>query len=326
MEEYGYKLGKTIGTGSYGIVYEALLEKQKIPVAVKIISKRKAVGEYLSRFLPREVQVMKALRHRNIINFYQAIETTSRVYLVLELAPQGDIIRRLKKLGPLQECQAGKWFSQLSRGMAYIHSKGIVHRDLKLENLLLDKKENIKISDFGFAKVAMMPSEGKRNIYSQANLCQTHCGSYAYACPEILMGQPYNPFLSDVWSMGVILYAFVTATMPFDDTNLRRLLRSMQDQVHFPEKSDISDDCKGLVWGMLRQAPRRITVLTVLRSPWVLKHLPERPEVELKALEAFCDPLNLEGESAPSPEQVNGTKSRPRSEPQLQGTGESCTQ
>ncbi|KAJ1137172.1 hypothetical protein NDU88_003585 [Pleurodeles waltl] len=171
MEEYGYKLGKTIGTGSYGIVYEALLEKQKIPVAVKIISKRKAVGEYLSRFLPREVQcpggqrywaavlavlsdvvcktiaadpkialldsldelsrrgeVMKALRHRNIINFYQAIETTSRVYLVLELAPQGDIIRRLKKLGPLQECQAGKWFSQLSRGMAYIHSKGIVHR------------------------------------------------------------------------------------------------------------------------------------------------------------------------------------------------------
>ncbi|KAJ1137167.1 hypothetical protein NDU88_003580 [Pleurodeles waltl] len=88
----------------------------------------------------------------------------------------------------------------------------------------------------------------------------------------------------------------------------------------------IEDGRDGLVWGMLRQAPRRITVLTVLRSPWVLKHLPERPEVELKALEAFCDPLNLEGESAPSPEQVNGTKSRPRSEPQLQGTGESCTQ
>ncbi|XP_078497481.1 testis-specific serine/threonine-protein kinase 4 [Lissotriton helveticus] len=270
---------------------------------------------------------MKALRHRNIINFYQAIETTSRVYLVLELAPQGDIIRRLKKLGPLQECQAGKWFSQLARGMAYIHSKGIVHRDLKLENLLLDKKENIKISDFGFAKVAMMPSEGTPNIYSQTNLCQTHCGSYAYACPEILMGQPYNPFLSDVWSMGVILYAFVTATMPFDDTNLRRLLRAMQDQVHFSDKSDISDDCKGLVWGMLRQAPRRITVLTVLRSPWVLKHLPERPEVELKALEAFCDPLNIEGSSSSSsPEQANGLKSRSHSEPQLQGTGETCAQ
>nr|WQM43603.1 testis-specific serine kinase 4 [Eurycea tynerensis] len=154
MEEYGYKIGKVIGTGSYGLVYEALLEKQKIQVAVKIISKKKAAGEYLNKFLPREVQVMKTLRHRHIINFYQAIETTSRVYLVLELAPSGDAVERLQKVGPLPECLAGKWFAQLARGMAYIHSKGIVHRDLKLENLLLDKKSNIKISDFGFAKVA----------------------------------------------------------------------------------------------------------------------------------------------------------------------------
>ncbi|XP_069490068.1 testis-specific serine/threonine-protein kinase 4 isoform X2 [Ambystoma mexicanum] len=269
-------------------------------------------------------RVMKALRHRHIINFYQAIETTSRVYLVLELAPRGDVIRRLKRKGAFQECLAGKWFSQLARGMAYIHSKGIVHRDLKLENLLLDKRDNIKISDFGFAKIANTPSEGNRNIYSQANLSTTHCGSYAYSCPELLMGQPYNPFLSDVWSMGVILYIFVTATLPFDDTNLRRLIRAMQEQVTFPQKIPITDECKTLVWGMLKQAPRRITVLAVLRSAWVQKYLPEKPEAELKALEAFCDPLNLDGTNSSKTDQATTCPSRIESQPKM--AGEVCPQ
>ncbi|XP_025863387.1 testis-specific serine/threonine-protein kinase 4 isoform X3 [Vulpes vulpes] len=194
-------------------------------------------------------QVMKVLRHKYLINFYQAIETTSRVYIILELAQGGDVLEWIQRYGACSEPLAGKWFSQMTLGIAYLHSKGIVHRDLKLENLLLDKRENVKISDFGFAK--MVPSNQRMHSspsYRQMNcfthLSQTYCGSFAYACPEILLGLPYNPFLSDTWSMGVILYTLVVARLPFDDTNLKKLLKETQKEVTFPSNYSISQECK----------------------------------------------------------------------------------
>uniref|UniRef100_H0VI04 non-specific serine/threonine protein kinase n=1 Tax=Cavia porcellus TaxID=10141 RepID=H0VI04_CAVPO len=259
LEEYNYKVGKVIGTGSYGTVYEAYHTKQKVMVAIKIISKKKASDDYLNKFLPRELQVMKILRHKYLISFYQAIETTSRVYIILELAQGGDVLEWIQRYGACSEPLAGKWFSQMTLGMAYLHSKGIVHRliitfsatgrDLKLENLLLDKQENVKISDFGFAKMVSSTQTGQSDghrgsIFS--HLSQTYCGSFAYSCPEILRGLPYNPFLSDTWSMGVILYTLMVAHLPFDDTNLKKLLRGTQKEVTFPPNYAISQECKGM--------------------------------------------------------------------------------
>nr|XP_020824360.1 testis-specific serine/threonine-protein kinase 4 isoform X2 [Phascolarctos cinereus] len=263
MEEYGYEIGRVIGNGSYGTVYEAYYIKRRVHVAVKVISKKKASEDYLTKFLPREIQVMKLLRHKYLINFYQAIETTSRVYMILELAQGGDVLDWIQRFGACSEHLAGKWFSQLTLGIAYLHSKGIVHRprltprpsaagrDLKLENMLLDKRENVKISDFGFSKMVSTdiqsqerPSQHLTACFSQ--LSRTYCGSFAYACPEILLGLPYNPFLSDIWSMGVILYTLVVARLPFDDTNLKRLLRETQREVTFPTNRLISQECKVL--------------------------------------------------------------------------------
>ncbi|XP_013929428.1 PREDICTED: testis-specific serine/threonine-protein kinase 4 [Thamnophis sirtalis] len=249
MDQYGYQIGKAIGHGSYGTVYEAYFSKQKSMVAIKIISKKKASEDYLTKFLPREIQVMKSLRHKYVISFYQAIETTSRHYIIMELAPSGDVLEWIQKSGACSEALAGKWFSQLTLGIAYLHGKGIVHRDLKLENLLLDKRENIKISDFGFSKMVAPqtqppPTPSYRMMSCFSHLSQTYCGSFAYACPEILLGLPYNPFLSDTWSMGVILYTLVVAHLPFDDTNLKKLLRETQKEVNFPSHVQINDEIK----------------------------------------------------------------------------------
>ncbi|XP_031217134.1 testis-specific serine/threonine-protein kinase 4 isoform X1 [Mastomys coucha] len=307
MEEYGYEVGKVIGHGSYGTVYEAYYTKQKVMVAVKIISKKKASEDYLNKFLPREIQVMKVLRHKYLINFYQAIETTSRVYIILELAQGGDVLEWIQRYGACSETLAGKWFSQMALGIAYLHSKGIVHRltpslsaagrDLKLENLLLDKRENVKISDFGFAKMVtssqpVRSSPSYRQMNCLSHLSQTYCGSFAYACPEILLGLPYNPFLSDTWSMGVILYTLVVARLPFDDTNLKKLLRETQKEATFPANLTISQECKNLILQMLRQATKRATILDVLRDPWMLKFQTEQPSNEIRLLEAMYQPTS----------------------------------
>ncbi|XP_054938093.1 testis-specific serine/threonine-protein kinase 4 isoform X2 [Physeter macrocephalus] len=220
---------------------------------------------------------MKVLRHKYLINFYQAIETTSRVYIILELVQGGDVLEWIQHYGACSEPLAGKWFSQMTLGIAYLHSKGIVHRlsaagrDLKLENLLLDKRENVKISDFGFAK--MMPSsQSVRSSpsYRQGNcsshLSQTYCGSFAYACPEVLLGLPYNPFLSDTWSMGVILYTLVVARLPFDDTNLKKLLRETQKEVQLL-----------IVWHNAGQLSRDLS-LPCPRT-WSSRHYAKQPSV-----------------------------------------------
>lgn len=116
---------------------------------------------------------------------------------------------------------------------------------------MLDKRENVKISDFGFAKMVpsnqpVRSSSSYRQMNGLSHLSQTYCGSFAYACPEILLGLPYNPFLSDTWSMGVILYTLVVAHLPFDDTNLKKLLRETQKEVAFPSSINISQECKVL--------------------------------------------------------------------------------
>ncbi|EHB03393.1 Testis-specific serine/threonine-protein kinase 4 [Heterocephalus glaber] len=304
LEEYNYNVGKVIGTGSCGTVYEAYHIKERVMVAIKIISKKKASDDYLNKFLPRELQVMKVLRHKYLISFYQATETTSRVYIILELAQGGDILEWIQCYGACSEALAGKWFSQITLGIAYLHSKGIVHRNLKLENLLLDKQENVKISDFGFAKMVSPNQTGhKSSSYHCASivshLSQTYCGSFAYSCPEVLRGLPYNPFLSDTWSMGVILYTLVVARLPFDDTNLKKLLRGTRKEVTFPPNHTISHECKNLILQMLCQAAKRATILDIIKDPWVVKFQPEPTTYEIKLLEATYQAPNTTNSQQP---------------------------
>lgn len=205
LETHGYTIVRNLGHGSYATVKLAYSEKHKTNVAIKVISKKRAPTDYIQKFLPREIDVVKILKHPNLVVFYQSIETNARVYIVMEEASGGDLLDVVRKQKRIPERQAGVWMRQLCDGVEYCHSRGVVHRDLKCENLLLDSRGNIKIIDFGFARPGMLPSEGK---YKKS---ETFCGSYAYASPEILMGIPYVPQLADIWSSGVILYVMVGA-------------------------------------------------------------------------------------------------------------------
>lgn len=150
----------------------------------------------------------------------------------------------IKNNSVIPEPQAKIWFRQMASGLLYLHSKNIAHRDLKCENILLSRRFNVKIADFGFARFCV--DADNRRILSQ-----TYCGSAAYAAPEVVNGTPYNPKLSDVWSLGIILFIMLNASMPFDDTNLRKLLKDQMTK-KWVYRTRIRDTLSSTVKSLIR--------------------------------------------------------------------------
>ncbi|XP_076755257.1 testis-specific serine/threonine-protein kinase 3 [Xylocopa sonorina] len=267
LESHGYTLGKTIGAGSYATVKIAKSDRHDCQVAIKIVSKFQAPGDYFKKFLPREIEVVKGLKHPNLIRFLQAIETTHRVYIIMEYARNGSLLDMIRRDTFIDEFRSRRWFRQLLEAIDYCHGRGVVHRDIKCENLLMDQNYNIKLSDFGFARGQMKPKNGV------APLSETFCGSYAYASPEILKGVPYLPQLSDVWSMGVVLYAMVYGRLPFDDTNYSQLLKQVQNRVTFPKEPNVSQACRSLISRILVPQRMRLDINYIRNDVWLVTSL-----------------------------------------------------
>uniref|UniRef100_A0A8C6YYY3 non-specific serine/threonine protein kinase n=1 Tax=Nothoprocta perdicaria TaxID=30464 RepID=A0A8C6YYY3_NOTPE len=252
LARFGYELEGLLGHCVYGKVYRARARQGHAQVAIKVISKKKATQQYLRELLPRHIQLWKGVHHKHLITLYQAIETSSKHYIVMELAPAGNVLQRVQSQGPCSEQQAGLWFSQLVLCLVYLHSRAIVHRDLKMENLLLDSKDNVKLSLLGFPRSMAVDEVKGESVAASAPeggssgkiLSQTFCGSYAYACLEILQAQPYNPYLADTWSAGVILYAMLLGELPFDDTNLWRLQKQAKHAPVLVEEDPMPNACK----------------------------------------------------------------------------------
>ncbi|NXL61120.1 TSSK1 kinase, partial [Chordeiles acutipennis] len=215
----GYSLSNTLGEGSYGKVKCAYCDRLKRNVAIKIIDKKKTPRNFLEKFLPREIEALKRLQHPSIIKTYEIFETSlGKVYIVMELGEKGDLLDYIKITGAMKEDVACTKFQQLASAIKHCHDSDFAHRDLKCENILLDEGLNIKLSDFGFSKSLSRDENGK------TILSKTFCGSAAYAAPEVLQGIPCDPKISDIWSLGVILYTMVYAFMPFDDSNVRKMI------------------------------------------------------------------------------------------------------
>jgi serine/threonine protein kinase len=253
-------LGRTLGVGSTGKVKLGVHVETGELVAIKVVRKefidRK---ESLKKKMQREIAVMKLCDHPHVLRLLEVFETNTHLFLVTEYADGGELFDYLVKRGSLEPDEARHFFRQIIEGVDYCHQRYIVHRDLKPENLLLDKKHRIKIADFGMA--SMLPP---------GSMLETSCGSPHYAAPEIISGEMYSGFESDVWSCGVILYALVTGKLPFDDDNLQRLLQKVRCGLyHLP--SYLPPQLRSLIHCMLTVDPkRRITIDGIKAHPWFL--------------------------------------------------------
>ncbi|XP_072532144.1 MAP/microtubule affinity-regulating kinase 4 isoform X1 [Salminus brasiliensis] len=278
-----YRLLKTIGKGNFAKVKLARHVLTGREVAIKIIDKTQLNPTSLQKLF-REVRIMKALRHPNIVQLFEVIETEKTLYLVMEYASGGEVFDYLVSHGRMKEIEARAKFRQIVSAVHYCHQKNIVHRDLKAENLLLDADANIKIADFGFS-----------NEFTLGNKLDTFCGSPPYAAPELFQGKKYDGPEVDIWSLGVILYTLVSGSLPFDGQNLKELReRVLRGKYRVPFY--MSTDCEGILRRFLVLNPsKRCTLEQVMKDKWMNAGFESeelKPHVE--PVEDYSDPSRIE--------------------------------
>ncbi|XP_029111440.1 MAP/microtubule affinity-regulating kinase 4 isoform X2 [Scleropages formosus] len=252
-----YRLLKTIGKGNFAKVKLARHILTGREVAIKIIDKTQLNPTSLQKLF-REVRIMKGLKHPNIVQLFEVIETEKTLYLIMEYASGGEVFDYLVSHGRMKEKEARAKFRQIVSAVHYCHQKNIVHRDLKAENLLLDADSNIKIADFGFS-----------NEFTLGSKLDTFCGSPPYAAPELFQGKKYDGPEVDIWSLGVILYTLVSGSLPFDGQNLKELReRVLRGKYRVPFY--MSTDCEGILRRFLVLNPsKRCTLEQIMKDKWM---------------------------------------------------------
>ena len=188
----------------------------------------------------REIQNLKLFRHPHIIKLYQVISTPTDIFMVMEYVSGGELFDYIVKHGKLKEEDARRFFQQIISGVDYCHRHNVVHRDLKPENLLLDQALNVKIADFGLS-----------NMMTDGEFLRTSCGSPNYAAPEVISGKLYAGPEVDIWSCGVVLYALLCGTLPFDDEHVTTLFRKIKSGV-FPIPDYLNKSVVSLLCHMLQ--------------------------------------------------------------------------
>ncbi|KAG8233400.1 hypothetical protein J437_LFUL013393 [Ladona fulva] len=256
-------------------------DEEVIHLAAKIIGgTKKSPKNLYNKFLPRELAILSRIEHEYIIHVHSIFAHHKMVYIFMRYAENGDLLDFLLRYGELSEDQAKLWLRQLTLALSYLHGKGIVHRDIKCENVLITAKMNVKLSDFGFARMVAVPGnkritkDDKITIHDgkKLYLCETYCGSLSYTAPEVLRGKPYNATISDLWSLGVILYIMLNESMPFDSTNVRLLYdQQVNKKWRFRSKiyPTLSDMVKKVVRGLLEpQCSSRWKISDIMKSEW----------------------------------------------------------
>ena len=252
-----------MGIGSFGKVKvaEHILTGHK--VAVKILNRKKIKAIDMEEKVRREIKILRLFMHPHIIRLYEVLETPHDIYVVMEYVKSGELFDYIVEKGRLGENEARHFFQQIVSGVEYCHRNMVVHRDLKPENLLLDAKSNVKIADFGLS-----------NVMRDGHFLKTSCGSPNYAAPEVISGKLYSGPEVDVWSCGVILYALLCGSLPFDDESIPNLFKKIKGGV-YTLPSHLSSGARDLIARALLVDPlKRVTISEIREHPWFVVHLP----------------------------------------------------
>ncbi|XP_025794570.1 serine/threonine-protein kinase SAPK1 isoform X1 [Panicum hallii] len=244
----------------------------------------------IDEHVQREIMNHRSLKHPNIIRFKEVVLTPTHLAIVMEYAAGGELFERICNAGRFSEDEARFFFQQLISGVSYCHSMQVCHRDLKLENTLLDGSvaPRLKICDFGYSKSSVLHSQPKSTV-----------GTPAYIAPEVLTKKEYDGKVADVWSCGVTLYVMLVGAYPFEDPddprNFRKTItRILGVQYSIPDYVRVSMECRHLLSRIFVGNPeQRITIPEIKNHPWFLKNLP------IEMTEEYQQNMQLAGMNTP---------------------------
>lgn len=263
---HNYIVKEVIGHGAYSIVRKATYKPENLKRAVKTYAKTVLLDPKKRECAISEVRVLRRISHPNIVSLCETIETSTELHLIFEYLTGPSLSRYLKSKNsqklPESECKA--IVRQILAALGYLHSKNILHRDLKLENILFTDKNTIKIIDLGFSTDSTEP-------------CSIFCGTPNYMAPEILNRRD-STSRTDVWALGVILYHLLTGKPPFYSPNEQELFRKIK-RGHFSQPTGVSKEARAVLTRTLETAPlKRPTVQHLLRCPWLCEDSFPRPD------------------------------------------------
>ncbi|RGB34309.1 hypothetical protein C1646_702269 [Rhizophagus diaphanus] len=285
-----YTLTKTLGAGSMGKVKLAVHSLTGEKLAVKIIPRShpsdkdsSSKDDNKETRTIREASIMLLLHHPYIVQLREVMVLPHHYYMFFEYVNGGQMLDYIISHGKLKEKHARKFARQIASALDYCHRNSIVHRDLKIENILISKSGSIKIIDFGLS-----------NLYSPRSHLSTFCGSLYFAAPELLNAKLYTGPEVDVWSFGIVLYVLVCGKVPFDDQSMPALhAKIKRGVVEYP--GWLSSDCKHLLSRMLVTNPmHRATLAEVMSHPWMNKNYDGPPENYLPPRSPLSLPLDPE--------------------------------
>ena len=287
-----YLVRGIVGDGAFSLVKLVYNEETHNYFACKIVPKSRLNSESLQERFEIEIRINQQLHHPGIVKLYDLLSDERNYYVIMEFCQSGELFQYILDKYCLTEDEARPFVRQILESLDYIHSMNVTHRDLKPENLLLDQYGRVKLSDFGLSR--FIPKNG---------LVGTPCGSPCYASPECISGKPYDGRTTDVWSVGVILYAMVTGKLPWTKRNQTQLFAQIKrGDYSIPE--DLSESCRSFIKGLMTvDKDKRLTIKQAYEHEW-LRNVPPQyencdnpvPIVSLRAVDRFFNRDNVDND------------------------------
>lgn len=255
-----YTIGKQLGQGAYAVVKLGTHRSSKQRYAIKTYEKSKLIDPQRKQSVKREMRLLQRLAHPRIIQFHESIESPLQINIVMEYVGGTSLHSYVRRhtSRKLHEEEARRLFRQIVQGVAYCHERAVTHRDIKLENILLDSNSDVKIIDFGFATCT--PHDQKSRVF---------CGTPSYMAPEIVNRKEYIGPPVDVWALGVLLFTMLSGSFPFRGINDKDLYKKIS-RGSFLVPPGVSDAARAMICGMIAIDPtKRPSCSEILKLSWL---------------------------------------------------------
>ncbi|XP_041946355.1 aurora kinase A [Alosa sapidissima] len=263
-----FEIGRALGKGKFGNVYLARERQSMFILALKVLFKKQLEKAGVEHQLRREVEIQSHLRHPNILRLYGYFHDASRVYLILEFAPKGQLYTELQCCGTFNDQRSATYIMELADALHYCHSKNVIHRDIKPENLLLGPNGELKIADFGWS------------VHTPSSRRSTLCGTLDYLPPEMIEGRTHDEKV-DLWSLGVLCYEFLVGKPPFETKTHEETYRKIS-RVDFSFPQHVSAGGRDLISRLLKHNPmHRLPTQGVMGHPWIAENSTKKPTIPL---------------------------------------------